>query len=170
MLWQTASRAFDRATLTEGIGLKSCFTHLSMCDADTEVASRWYALNRYRLSKVQPILPEAPLSMPTGPQRPVVHQKLQPPPLPGTNLPFKYKLKVFYSNHCLNHCVNTLLLNSRTLQLCNRHQLSRRVLLPLSAYRSPSGPTLSTLIHKPSCPSNTNFVCLQTAQNCLNSS
>lgn len=108
MLWQTASRAFDRATLTEGIGLKSCFTHLSMCDADTEVASRWYALNRYRLSKVQPILPEAPLSMPTGPQRPVVHQKLQPPPLPGTNLPFKYKLKVFYSNHCLYHCVNTL--------------------------------------------------------------
>lgn len=108
MLWQTATGAFDRATLTEGIGLKSYFTHLSMCDADMEVASRWYTLNRYRLPKVQLSLPEASLSALTGPQRPGVHQKLQLPPSPAINFLFKYKVKVIYSDHCLNHCVNTL--------------------------------------------------------------
>lgn len=108
MLWQTASGVFDRATLTEGIGLKSCFTHLSMCDADTEVASRWYTLNHHRLPKVQSSLSEPPLSAPTGPQRLAVHHKVQPPPSPAINFLFKYRVKVIYSDHCLNHCVNTL--------------------------------------------------------------
>lgn len=76
MLQQT--EAFDRATLTEGIGLKRRFTHLAMCDAGIEVSTCCYALNRYR-PKAQPILPEAPLCTPADPQRPAFHQKLPPP-------------------------------------------------------------------------------------------
>lgn len=160
MLQQTASGAFDRDSLTEGIGLKSCFTHLSMCDADTEVASRWYTLNCYRLSKVRPILPEAPMSAPTGPQRPAVHQKLQPLPSPGINFPLKYKCKVFYSNYCLNHCVNTLFL-LLFQEFIDVQQASVILSCYLSLPIKGSGPTPSALMCEPSSNTNTFHACRQ---------